>query len=195
MKTFFTNIKISIFTFFVLLLICGLIYPLVLTGIGQLFFPYQANGSLVKLDGKVVGSAIVGQKFTSDYFLQSRPSANDYYQLDDKGNVNYSLSNLGPSSDELKNRYTKDIALFLDKNPSVDLASVPSDLFTASGSSLDPHIYLQSALVQLDRIALASKIDKGTLEDIVNKHVIRNSDNSEIVNVLLVNNEIASLMK
>ncbi len=127
--------------------IAGLIYPLVITGLGQLLFPAQANGSLIVQNGQVVGSALIGQAFTSPRFFQGRPSATGY-----AANAS-SASNLGPTNPTLISDVAAALQGVLAANPGLSVARVPVDLVESSDSGVDPDISIQAALVQVPRVA------------------------------------------
>ena len=139
------EIRPALVLFVALVVITGLIYPLAMTGIAQVVFPHQANGSLIQQNGQVIGSALIGQSFTSDKYFHSRPSAtlgpdpNDATKttvVPDNA-VNSMGSNLGPTSKALSDRLNADVAKLKAENPS---APVPVDMVTTSGSGLDPDI-------------------------------------------------------
>ena len=194
----------------VLMLICGLLFPCLLTGLSALIFPSQANGNLITVNGQTVGAKYVGQEFTEDYYMWSRPSAYHYniYTEDENGKQYYpdgtefpgigsGSNNYAPSNPALMERVEADMEAFLEKNPKVKREDIPTDLLTASGSGLDPHISPESAEVQIPRIAEASGLSEDTVRDIVKN----NTDGKflgvfgeETVNVLMVNIEIAQMM-
>jgi potassium-transporting ATPase KdpC subunit len=157
-------------------IITGLIYPFVITGIAQVAFPHQANGSLVEQDGKVVGSEVMGQAFSSDNYFHGRPSAtvapdpaDSTKTVDAPYNAaNTAGSNLGPTSKTLIERITKDVEERKGQNPN---APVPTDLVTASGSGLDPHISPDAALFQVPRVAKARNLPEQRLRQLVNEHI------------------------
>jgi potassium-transporting ATPase KdpC subunit len=144
-------------------ILLGIIYPLVLTGIAQFLFPKQANGQLIQKDGKVVGSAIIGQAFAGTGYFHSRPSAagNGYDAANSNG------SQFGPTNHQLIDRVKADVAALQAENPGVP---VPIDLVTASGSGLDPHISPAAAAFQAPRVARERGAGREDLQGLVAKH-------------------------
>jgi K+-transporting ATPase ATPase C chain len=156
-------------------LITGLIYPFVVTGIAQVVFPHQAAGSLVVKDGKVVGSELMGQAFTGDNYFHGRPSATSAPDPNDPTKTvdapynaaNTGGSNLGPTSKALIERMSKDVEQLRAQNPN---ARIPTDLVTASGSGLDPHVSPEAALFQMPRVAKARNMTEDRVRRLVAEH-------------------------
>jgi K+-transporting ATPase ATPase C chain len=156
--------------------IAGLIYPLATTGIAQVLFPRQANGSLVVLNGKVVGSSLIGQAFSEDRYFQGRPSATVGTDPKDPSKTidapynaaNSGGSNLGPTSKALIARVKGSVEERKAQNPG---ARVPTDLVTTSGSGLDPHISPEAAFFQVPRVAKARNMPEDRLRQLVGQHI------------------------
>ena len=195
------GIKKPLMVTLALLLICGLAYPLLLTGISQLIFPSQANGSLITVNGTTVGSALEGQDFTDARFMKCRPSAVNYntYTQEDKESGTYTgvssgSKNYSTTNPELVKRVEADIAKFLEVNPSVKKEDIPTDLLTASGSGLDPDISPKSAAIQIPALAEATGLSQDRLKEIVKENTkgkVLGIFGEETVNVLKVNLQIA----
>jgi K+-transporting ATPase ATPase C chain len=169
------EIRPAIVVLVALTLITGLVYPLVMTGIAQVIFPYQANGSMIEHDGKVVGSELIGQNFTGDKYFHGRLSATTGPDPKDPTKsiaapynaVNSGGSNLGPSNKALIDRVKDDLAKLQKDNPGTP---VPIDLVTTSGSGLDPEISPEAALFQVPRIAKARNLPEERLRQLVNEN-------------------------
>lgn len=158
-----------------LTLITGVAYPFAITGIAQILFPDNSHGSLVGRDGKVVGSTLIGQEFTSEGYFHGRPSATTAPDPNDSTKTapapynaaNSGGSNLGPTSKALIERVQGDIEKLKQENPS---AQVPADLVTTSGSGLDPHISPDAALFQVPRVAKARNLSQNVLRQLIAAH-------------------------
>lgn len=148
----------------VLTVLTGLLYPALVTGIAQAIFSKQANGSLIEIHGKVIGSDLIGQKFTKAEYFQGRPSAaGDGYDAANSG-----ASNLGPTSQKLVDRIKADAEKFRKENPDFS-GPFPADLLTSSASGLDPHLSPASAAAQVARVAKARGITQDQAQQLVDR--------------------------
>lgn len=195
MKKFMQCLKLSV----LLLIICGIIYPLIVTALGQSLFANKANGSFIKVDGKEVASTFIGQDFTSDKFFRGRVSSVNYNTSKegeeiDPSTVASGSQNLAPSNDELKERREATIKEILKENPNLTRDQIPEDLITSSGSGLDPHISVKGAEVQVDRVSNSTGISKETIYEYIDNA----TENKQLgllgqtrVNVVKLNIQIA----
>jgi K+-transporting ATPase ATPase C chain len=157
-------------------IITGLAYPLAMTGIAQLLFPWQANGSLITKDGKVIGSALIGQNFTSEKYFHPRPSATTEPDPKDPTKTisvpyaadNSSGSNYGPTQKDLIDRVKGDAETLAKENPGTP---IPVDLVTTSASGLDPDITPAAALFQVPRVAKARNLPADRVQALVEAHI------------------------
>jgi len=157
------HIRPAVMMILVMTLITGLLYPLGFTALAGAIFPHQAAGSLVTVDGKVIGSELIGQQFASDKYFHGRPSvAGNGYDA-----ANSSGSNFSPTAKKLKDRIAADAAKLRAENPSMP---VPDDLVTASASGLDPDITPTGALFQVPRIAKARSLPESQIQALVQSH-------------------------
>jgi len=149
----------------IMILLCGIIYPLVSTGIAQVIMPSQANGSLLKdREGRIVGSELIGQNFRNPALFHSRVSSIEF-KAEASGSNNY-----GPSNPDMLNRIKESIRQWEENNPDVPIDRLPVDLVTNSGSGLDPHITPESAQVQVPRISRLTGIPSEELESLVQEY-------------------------
>jgi K+-transporting ATPase ATPase C chain len=187
MKAFFSEIRGAVMSTLVLAVVCSGVYPLIVYGIAQLAFRDKANGSLITAsDGTVRGSKLLAQGFTNPKYFHPRPSsAGNGYDA-----ANSSGSNLGPTSQKLKDAIKDRVDAYRRENGMGENDSVPADAVTASGSGLDPHISLQNAALQVPRVAKARELG----EDKVRELISTNTDGRDLgflgepgVNVLTLN--------
>ena len=209
-KAMLRNIRQALVVTLVLLLLCGFVFPVLLSGLSGLLFPHQAGGSLVTADGKAVGAKLVGQEFTEAYFMKGRPSAYHYntYYTDEQGSRFYNdgseyagvasgSNNYGASNPALAERVQGDIDEFLAEHPDLTVEDIPTDLVTASGSGLDPHISPASAAVQIPQLAENTGLTAEQLEQFVADNTtgkVLGIFGEETVNVLGVNLDIAEAL-
>lgn len=195
----------------IMMVLCSFVYPLALTGVSQLAMRDKANGSLIDKEGnpttdpdKAVGSALVGQDFTEDYFFRGRISSVNYNTYTEKqkedgeySGVSSGTFNYGNSNPKLRERVEEDIDTFLASHPDVKKEDIPSDLVTASGSGLDPHISPKAAEVQIAAVAEHSGIPESEVRRIVEENTEYKAlgvYGEERVNVLKCNLAIAREM-
>jgi K+-transporting ATPase ATPase C chain len=189
MKTLVVSLKVLlIFT-----VLTGIVYPLLITGIAQLVFPWKANGSLIKSDGKTVGSELIGQTFDSCIYFSGRPSESSYDATHSGG------SNSGITSKSMSDNYERRKSDFLINNRLNNDSPVPSEMLFASASGLDPHISVEAALLQAQRVSKARHFSKNQEEQLF--RIIKDCTErpqfyifgNERVNVLLLNLKINSI--
>lgn len=210
MRKIIENSKQALFVTITMFIICGLIYPFAVTALAQGVFPHKANGSLIEMDDQAVGSVLIGQSFTAPEYFWGRVSSVNYNVYttedtlpDDNDQVNYrgvssGTFNYAPTNPELKKRIEGDIERFLLANPTVQRQDIPSDLMTASGSGLDPHISVKAAQIQVDRIAQASGLSKEDINKIIEANIEKRTFGvlgEHKVNFLMANIDIMKKME
>ncbi len=187
MKTYF---KSSLLLTLVLIFLTAFVYPVLVRGIAYLA-PGQGKGVNIESNGKVVGYANIGQKFTEDRYFWGRPSAVDYNAAGSAG------SNKGPSNPDYLQIVQDRIDTFIAHNPTITAAQIPAEMVTASGSGLDPHISVQSALIQVERIAQTRGIELGKINQLITQQeqgpLLGIAGPADIVNVLKLNIELDKL--
>ena len=157
MKDFFRSLRILL----IFSVITGAAYPFVMTGLAQFLFPFQANGSIVKRENKVMGSILIGQQFSGNGYFHGRPSAVGYNAAAS------GASNWGPTNAKLIDAVKERLVSIRWENPAVATEPVPADLVLASASGLDPHISPESAILQADRIAAVRQISKTQVIELI----------------------------
>lgn len=189
MKTLIIALKI----FLLLTVLTGIVYPLLVTGIAQVLYPEKANGSLIIKDNKTIGSELIGQQFDSTIYFSSRTSAVSYNPLPSGG------SNFGITSQKLKQQVEDRKLQFIEFNELESNTEIPSEMLFASASGLDPHISVQAALLQVDRIVKARNFNETKKQKLL-ESIINCTEEPQLmvfgdtrVNVLLLNLEIDNI--
>ena len=211
MRTFGKMLKTAVIFCAVMMGLCSFLYPMALTGVSQLTMKEKANGSLINKNGdpvssaeEAVGSELLGQAFTEDDYFRGRVSSINYntYTEEQKengeyGGVSSGSFNYGNSNPDLKARVKEDLEAFLESHPGVKKEEIPSDLLTASGSGLDPHISPEAARIQIAAVARNSGLSEEKVKEIVEgntEHKFLGIFGEERVNVLKCNLEVARAM-
>lgn len=163
------DLKVSIRLFVILTILTGVIYPLIVTLVGQATMRDQANGSLIRRNGQIVGSRLIGQSFSETWYFWGRPSATSEHPYNASAS---SGSNLGPTNPELEKQITARVRLLKENHPKGDQA-VPTDLATSSGSGLDPDISIEAARYQIERVAEARGVSAVNIRGLVEQKVLR----------------------
>jgi K+-transporting ATPase ATPase C chain len=162
----FSHLMPAVRVTLVVTVLTGALYPALVTGLAKAIFPHQASGSLIEANGKVIGSELIGQKFTKPEYFQGRPSAaGDGYDASNSGGTN-----LGPTSQKLADRIKTDAEKFRKENPDFS-GPIPSDLLTTSASGFDPDLSPASALAQAPRVAKARGVSRDAVEALVTNHI------------------------
>ena len=188
-------------TLLAMTVLCGLFYTLLVTGIGQLLFPHQANGSVIEVDGKTYGSELLGQPFTGEEYLWGRVMNVDTGSFTDEAGdpVQYAwASNLSPASPEYGALVAERVEALRAADPSMDETAVPVDLVTCSGSGLDPEIAPEAAAYQAARIAAARGMDKSAVQAVIDRYTtgrLLGVFGEPRVNVLKVNLALDGILK
>ena len=180
------DMRAAVVLFLVLAVVTGLMYPLAMTGVGQVLFPRQANGSLIRVHGRVVGSALIGQYFRGPGMFWSRPSATSPTPYDAEAS---SASNLGPDNPLLRKHVAARVAALRKADPK-ERGPIPIDLVTSSASGLDPDISIAAARYQVARVARATKIPKARLDALIKRYTTPRSLGflgEPVVNVVKLN--------
>lgn len=188
-----TQISIALKFLLIMTVLTGIIYPVFLTGIAQVAFPEKSNGSLITKNGVIIGSGLIGQKFDSSAYFWSRPSAVDYNPVPGAG------SNFGPTSTKLITLVNVRKSNFIANNEVKDTTSVPLEMIFASGSGLDPHISVEAAHMQVNRIAKVrnfSSSQEQKVLDLINQYTEKRQFGllgEEKINVLQLNIELDAI--
>lgn len=191
----------AVTVFLLLTVICGFVYPTVITGICQVVFPKQANASVIEVDGKKYGSVLLAQQFTENKYMWGRIMNIDTstYTGDDGEMLMYAApSNKSPASDEYEEMIKERVAKIQAANPEKNDTPIPSDLVTCSGSGLDPHISVAAAEYQIERIASERNIEVQDIQKVIDQYTTNKFLGvlgEETVNVLQVNLALDGILK
>lgn len=201
MKTLRNVLPRAAVIFVIFTLLCGIVYTGVVTGIAQLIFPKQANGSIIEVDGKKYGCELLGQQYTDEKHMWGRIMNLDVstYKDENGKTLMYAVpSNLSPASEEYKKLVAERVEMLRAANPDMDEAAVPVDLVTCSGSGLDPHISPAAAEYQVARIAKTNSMTEDEVREIIQKCTngrFLGIFGEETVNVLKVNLMLDGILK
>ncbi|NNJ31999.1 potassium-transporting ATPase subunit KdpC [Lacrimispora defluvii] len=193
MKTVKETLQRATILVIIMTVLCGLAYPLMITGISQVFYSNKANGSIIEVDGKKYGSELLGQQFTGDEYLWGRIMNINTQVFSDKNGdalMYASPSNINTTSEEFANLVDERVSKIKSANPDTDTEEVPVDLVTSSGSGLDPQISYAAANYQIERIAVARGISTTQVQNIIDKYTTNRFVGvfgENVVNVLKVN--------
>lgn len=191
----------ALIIFVVFTVLCGVIYTGVITGIAQVFFPEQANGSIIEVDGKKYGSELLGQQYTDEKHMWGRVMNIDvstYVNQDGEPVMYAAPSNLSPASQEYQDLIAQRVQKIQTAHPDKKNVAIPEDLVTSSGSGLDPHISISAANYQVERIAKAQDMNESEVQDIIKKCTdgkFLGILGEETVNVLKVNLMLDGILK
>lgn len=201
MKTMKSILPTTILMILMLTVICGIFYPLVVTGIAQIFFKHKANGSIIEVNNVKYGSELLAQEFTGDEYLWGRVMLSNVETFtDEEGNPLYYAgpSNLTPASEDYRALIAERIAFIEASHSQMSKGKVPVELVTVSGSGLDPHISVNAALYQAERIAQERNMDIEEVEAIIDKYTtpkLFGILGEKVVNVLQVNLKLDGILK
>lgn len=201
MKTMKSILSTTILLILMMTVICGILYPLVITGIAQIFFKHKANGSIIEVNNVKYGSELLAQEFTGDEYLWGRVMLSDVETFtDEAGNPLYYAgpSNLTPASEEYRALIAERVASIEASHSQMSKGKVPVELVTVSGSGLDPHISVNAALYQAERIAQERNMDIEEVEAIIDKYTtpkLFGILGEKVVNVLQVNLKLDGILK
>lgn len=201
MKTLKTILPKALKMILIMTVLCGVIYPLIVTGLSQLFFKDKANGSIIEVDGVKYGSELLGQQYNDDTYLWGRIMNinTDTFKNENGEPLLYAgPSNISPASEEYESLIEKRVTKIKDTNPDADMEKIPIDLVTSSGSGLDPHISVAAAVYQVPRIAKSRNLTDEEVQGIIDKYTtgrFAGIFGEKVVNVLEVNLALDGILK